>query len=114
MPSCIIEYTRDVETRVDIKALVDIAFNAIEDIGLFDRATIKARAIGYDHYKSGQDRDDYIHVSIKILSGRTAAQKKHLSDHMIEKLTPHVANTKSLTVDIIDMDIDSYGKKISS
>ncbi len=112
MPHCVIEYTRDIENDVDIKKLMEIAFDAVNGSGLFDRTAIKARAIGYDNFMSGQDRDDYIHISVKILSGRTAEQKKMLSGHVIEKLTPHVGKTKSLTVDIIDMDIDSYAKYI--
>ena len=112
MPHCIIEYTKDVEQKVDIKNLMEVAFEAVDGSGLFDRKAIKARTIAYDQYMSGQDRDDYIHVSVKILSGRTPAQKKMLSEQMIKKLTPHVGNTKSLTVDIINMDIDSYAKHI--
>ena len=112
MPHCVIEYTRDVEKDVDIKKLMETAFEAVDSSGLFDRKAIKARTIGYDNFMSGQDWDDYIHVSVKILSGRTPAQKQNLSNHMIEKLAPHVGKTKSLTVDIVDMDIDSYAKRI--
>ena len=112
MPHCVIEYTRNVEKDVDIKKLVDVAFNAVETSGHFDRAAIKARALGFDIFKSGQNRDDYIHVKLRILSGRTTEQKIQLSDHMVDCLSPHIAKTKSLTIEIIDMDIDSYGKLI--
>lgn len=113
MPHCIISYTRDIEQDINIKSLLDVAFGAVESTGLFDRASIKARAIGYDIYKSGQNRDDYIHIDLKILSGRTAEQKKALSDHMMNAISPHIGRTKSLTIDIIDMDKASYGKLIA-
>lgn len=112
MPHCVIEYTRDVEQKIDINNLLDVAFSAVETSGQFDRAAIKARAIGFDIFKSGQSRDEYIHIKLRILSGRTPEQKKQLSDHMVEKLRSHIGNTKSLTVEIIDMDISSYGKLI--
>ncbi len=112
MPHCIIEYTRDIEQEVDIKHLLDVAFDAVNSAGLFDRASIKARAIGYDMYRSGQSRNDYIHIDLKILSGRTPEQKKALSDHMIDTISPHIGRTKSFTVDVIDMDIVAYGKSI--
>lgn len=113
MPHCIIEYTRDVEDKVDIKNLLDVAFDAVDGSGFFDKAAIKGRAIGFDIYKSGQDRDDYIHVKLRILSGRTTDQKKQLSKHILNALVPHVGDTKSLSVEIIDMDIESYVKKIA-
>ncbi len=113
MPHCIISYTRDVEQDINIKSLLDVAFGAVESAGLFDRASIKARAIGYDIYKSGQSRNDYIHIDLKILSGRTAQQKKELSDHLMNTISPHIGRTKSLTIDIIDMDIASYGKLVA-
>lgn len=112
MPHCIIEYTRDIEKKIDMKNLMDVAFEAVDSSGLFDRKAIKARTISFDQFKSGQDRNDYIHISVKILSGRTTDQKKSLSQHMVDKLAPHVGNTKSLTVDIVDMDIDTYSKII--
>ncbi len=112
MPHCIIEYTRNIEKDIDLDKLIDVAFESVDQSGLFDRTAIKARAIGYDHFKSGQDRNDYIHISVKILAGRTTEQKKQLSDHMIKVIHPHIGNTKSLTVEIIDMDADSYGKLI--
>ena len=113
MPHCIIEYTRDLESKVDIKNLIDVAFEAIEGTGLFDKTAIKGRAIAFDIYKSGQDRDDYIHVKMRILSGRTPDQKKQLSALVLNALKPHIGDTKSLTVEIIDMDIESYGKSIA-
>lgn len=112
MPHCVIEYTRDVEQKIDINNLLETAFNAVETCGHFDRAAIKARAIGFDIFKSGQNRDDYIHIKLRILSGRTPEQKKEISDHMVANLSQHIENTKSLTVEIIDMDIGSYGKLI--
>lgn len=113
MPHCIIEYTRDVESKVDIKKLLNVAFDAVDSSGLFNKAAIKARAIAFDIYKSGQDRDDYIHVKLRILSGRNPDQKKQLSNHMLSSLKPYVGETKSLTIEIIDMEIESYGKHIA-
>ncbi|MEZ5759332.1 MAG: 5-carboxymethyl-2-hydroxymuconate Delta-isomerase [Emcibacteraceae bacterium] len=114
MPHCVIEYTRDIEKKVDMSALLDVAFEAVLSSGHFDRASIKARAIAFDIYKSGQSRDDYIHVKLRILSGRTAEEKNFLSDHLVAALGPHIGNTKSLTVEIIDMDRGSYGKLIAA
>tara|TARA_R110002096_G_scaffold416576_3_gene619641 strand:+ start:79721 stop:80068 length:348 start_codon:yes stop_codon:yes gene_type:complete len=113
VPHCVIEYTRNIEAEINISDLLGVAFEGVASCGHFNREAIKARAIPFDIYKSGLDRDDYIHLKLRILSGRTPEQKKQISDHMIEQLIAHVGRTKSLTVEIIDMDIGSYGKYIA-
>ena len=113
MPHCVIEYTRSIEAEINISDLLGVAFESVASSGHFNREAIKARAMPFDIYKSGLDRDEYIHVKLRILSGRTPQQKKQISDHMIEHLSTHVGRTKSLTVEIIDMDIGSYGKYIA-
>jgi 5-carboxymethyl-2-hydroxymuconate isomerase len=113
VPHCVIEYTRNIEAEINISDLLGVAFEGVASCGHFNREAIKARAIPFDIYKSGLDRDDYIHIKLRILSGRTPEQKKQISDHMIEQLIAHVGRTKSLTVEIIDMDIGSYGKYIA-
>lgn len=114
MPHCIVNYTREIEQEIDVKNLLDIAFDAVDSSGHFDRKSIKARAICYDIYRSGLNSDEYIHIDLKILSGRTIEQKKALSDHMINSIKPHIGQIKSLTIDIIDMEIEAYGKLVTA
>lgn len=113
MPHCIIEYTRDLEKTVDIKNLVDVAFESIYQSGLFKRTVIKARAYPVDYYKSGLEGDDHIHLTVKILPGRTDEQKKALTDIIIENLEPIVGNVKSTSVEVVDLHGPSYNKILS-
>jgi len=113
MPHCIIEYTRNVEDQIKISKLVEVAYEGVVSSGIFNPKAIKVRAIPFEFYKSGLERSDYIHVKLRILSGRTIEQKKEISDYMIECIKPHIGQTKSLTLEVIDMDIRSYGKYIN-
>lgn len=112
MPHCIIEYTRDRENKVDVANLVNTAFDAIDSSGLFASTAIKVRAIPLDHYKSGLDSDDFIHLTIKILPGRTDQMKKDLSAIVLKNIKPLVADTKSTSVEIVDLHGESYDKYI--
>ena len=112
MPHCIIEYTKELETRININELMNAAFESVASSGLFNNTAIKARAIAIDQYKSGLERNDYIHITVRILSGRTAEQKKYLSETVMNGVKPFIGNTKSTTIEIVDMDKDSYAKHI--
>ncbi len=113
MPHCIIEYTRGVENEIKISKLVDVAYEGVVNSGIFNSNAIKVRAIPFEFYKSGLNPNEYIHIKLRILSGRTIEQKKEISDYMIECIKPHIGQTKSLTLEVIDMDIRSYGKHIN-
>ena len=112
MPHCIIEYTSEIERFLDLKRLVDVTFDGIEQSGLFDKTAIKVRANKLDYYKSGLDRDDFIHLTIKILPGRTDRQKWLLTDNILDKIEQVVGNTKSTTIEVVDLHKPSYNKRL--
>ena len=45
------------------------------DSGLFPEYDIKTRAIAFDHHRTGQTRDSFVHVAIHLLDGRSDEQK---------------------------------------
>lgn len=112
MPHCIIEYTSELEPALDIKKLVNVTFDGIEKTGIFDPTAIKVRATKLDYYKSGLDRDDFIHLTVKILPGRTDEQKKLLTETILDSVSAIVGNTKSTSVEVVDLHGPSYNKRL--
>ncbi len=108
MPHCIIEHSKDFEGRVDelIAAVHDGALAA----GLFDENDIKTRALCYENYQTGTSKKPFIHVSSKILVGRNNEQKSALSNAILLHINKLNVGSCSLTVEIIDIDKDSYAK----
>lgn len=51
-------------------------------------------------------------MALKILSGRTSEQKLSLSNAVIKELVALAYNDVSITVEVVDMDRDSYRKVI--
>ena len=120
MPHVIIEHSSDFSKK-SIKAIQVEIQNIMKSIteGNFDPDQCKCRAISFDEYLVGhpnQDSASFIHVSIKILSGRTIEARKKLSNQslqFIEQLTKDLKLTNSrcdLSVDIIEMDKETYQK----
>ncbi len=110
MPHCIVEHS----PCVDPKELNQKVFLGALESGLFapDGSDIKVRSIVYENYQTGAVKEDFIHVGLRILSGRSDADKLSLSQCVLTQLESLNLSKASLTVEIVDMDRDSYSKKI--
>ncbi len=114
MPHCIIEYAKNIENLVKPQQLLNAVFQGAAKSQLFTKDTdIKTRSIAYDHYQIGDEKNDFVHVTIKILSGRTLLQRQHLSSLVLNSLSSLNFNDTSLTVEIVDMEKESYVKKLT-
>jgi 5-carboxymethyl-2-hydroxymuconate isomerase len=114
MPHCIIEYAKDIEKSVTPQQLLKAVFQGASKSQLFAKDTdIKTRAVVYDHYQIGNNKDKFVHVTIKILSGRTLEQRQHLSSLVLEQLLTLNFSETSITIEVVDIDKDSYAKKLT-
>ncbi|WP_108649069.1 5-carboxymethyl-2-hydroxymuconate Delta-isomerase [Dongshaea marina] len=110
MPHCIIEYSKPIEEHVAIEQLVERVHSSAFDSGLFRESDIKTRAIGYEHFKLGEEHNNFIHLSVKILPGRTDEQKAMLADGVLNALGSLAMTDLALSVEVVDLPGDSYIK----
>lgn len=111
MPHLIIEYAAPLKQEIDIQELVDATFDAAKASDLFGTKAIKVRAIPIDAFNTGGTNQAFIHVNIKLLPGRTMEQKKALSERVLANLTANVKEDVAISVEINDLDADSYTKR---
>lgn len=111
MPHILIEYAQNLDTSLDLNALVRAVHEGALRADLFEPEAIKVRAIAYHHYLVAGQVQDFIHLRIQILSGRSEQQKKHLSQCLFESAEAVAAAVPSLTVEVVDMDRFSYVKR---
>ena len=76
-------------------------------------ADIKVRAIAYQNFKLGDGKTSFVHVVVKILAGRTDEQKQRLSQEIIKKLSGLGHQDISITVEVVDMERQSYQKHLA-
>ncbi|WP_445400135.1 5-carboxymethyl-2-hydroxymuconate Delta-isomerase [Zobellella sp. An-6] len=112
MPHCVIEYSTTLGRQLSPSALVTAVHQGAFDSGLFEEADIKSRAVGYDYHHHGGARRDFIHVTLKILSGRTPEQRKALAALVLEALAGLGLEDISLTVEVVEMERESYAKRL--
>lgn len=108
MPHCIIEHS----AALDAERILPLVFSGAMESGLFepDGSDIKIRTMTYHHYLTGAKHSDFIHVALKILSGRSPEQKKMLSLCVLSALKTLDIQTCSLTVEVVDIERNSYSK----
>ena len=80
--------------------------------GVVQAADLKIRAIAYADYLVAGTHDGFCHVSLYLLEGRTPEQKVLLSEALRAAMVALLPQTKSLSVDIRDMDAVAYKKRV--
>ena len=110
MPHIIVEYSEQSVNRTQIKAVLEAVHRSIADSGLFEESHIKTRAYPFRDFTNAGGSEPYIHIQARIKSGRDAENKKRLSEEILGGLRPLNIPASVVTVEIIDMDRDSYGK----
>ena len=112
MPHIVIEYAQSLDATLDLNALVKAVYDGAGRSDLFEPETIKVRAIAFQHYLVAGEVQSFIHLRAQILSGRSEAQKKQLSQCLLEGIEPLATTVTSLTVDVVDMDRFCYAKRV--
>ncbi|WP_019616595.1 5-carboxymethyl-2-hydroxymuconate Delta-isomerase [Psychromonas ossibalaenae] len=110
MPHCIIEYSSDLHTIVKPDQLIGAVFAGALNSKLFEAYDIKTRALCFDNYQTGPVKNAFIHVVVKILSGRTAEQRSILSGLVLTELKSFDFVSTSLTVEVVEIERSSYAK----
>lgn len=115
MPNLIMEYSNSVEERVNIPSLLEDVHQVALQSGLFNLASVKSRAIRVNDWMIGEEgnSDDFIHICVELLDGRSEEQKSVLSQQLIEALQVHAAHVRSLTVNIREMDRACFQKVVN-
>ncbi|KLN59960.1 hypothetical protein WH96_14705 [Kiloniella spongiae] len=109
MPHCIVEYAAPLQNQINVSSLVDDLFSGMVDTGLFDPTTIKVRAVPSDHFKTGSDKQLYIHTTVKLLPGRSSQQKETLGQALMDIKAQALAGAAMLSVEVVDLS-DAYFK----
>lgn len=84
MPHLSIEYSRNLEARLDLPALLAVLRDAAVETGVFPPAGIRVRAFAADHVliADGDPKHGFIDISIRLRGGRSAEDKARATAHV--------------------------------
>ena len=119
MPHIIIEHSKNILEKelIEIGREIQKIMSNISE-GNFDPDQCKIRCIAYQNYIVGLEKnhENFIHISIKILSGRDVVIRKKLALETFEYTKNFYKNLKlpqkrcDISVDIIEVDREVYQK----
>lgn len=112
MPHIIVEYAEQITEGVPIGSILQVVHQSIADSGLFKANQIKSRAYPFRTFTNAGGSEPYIHIQARIKSGRDADNKKQLGEVILAGLSSLSIPASMITIEIIDMDRDSYGKLV--
>jgi 5-carboxymethyl-2-hydroxymuconate isomerase len=113
MPQITVEYSRNVESRTDIRRLVAVVHEAALASKLFGRGFgIRTRAAPRDIYAiADQDPDNaFVAVIVRLAAGRSDEQQSALADLVFRAVCEHLADASASTPLAISLEVQEIGE----
>jgi len=92
MPHFTIEYSANLDDRIDMGAVVELVRNAAVQTGIFPLGGIRVRAIRCEHYAIADGRRDYsfLDMVLRLGEGRDLATRKKAGEHIFKALSSYL------------------------
>ena len=118
MPHFTIEYSANLDKRVDMGAVVEVVRKAAVETGIFPLGGIRVRAVRCEHFAiaDGNAQFGFLDMVLRLGEGRDLATRKKAGEHIFKALSayldPVFANSKfALSFDMQINDKDTSWKR---
>jgi 5-carboxymethyl-2-hydroxymuconate isomerase len=92
MPHFTIEYSANLDSRIDIGAVVEIVRKAAVETGIFPLGGIRVRAVRCEHHAiaDGSGNPGFLDMVLRLGEGRDLATRKKAGEHIFKALSAHL------------------------
>src|SRR6202000_2148499 len=92
MPHFTIEYSANLDKRVDMAGVVETVRKAAVETGIFPLGGIRVRAVRCEHYAIADGRADYgfLDMVLRLGGGREHRARKKAGEHIFKALSAHL------------------------
>src|SRR5580658_1187892 len=92
MPHFTIEYSANLDARLDMAAIVELVRKAAVETAVFPLGGIRVRAIRCEHYAiaDGSAHFGFLAMMLRLGEGRDLATRKRAGEHIFRKLSEHL------------------------
>ena len=92
MPHFTIEYSANLDARVDMGAVVELVRKAAIETGIFPLGGIRVRALRCEHYAiaDGNPQHGFLAMVLRLGEGRDLAARKKAGEHIFKALSAHL------------------------
>ena len=92
MPHFTIEYSANLDARVDMAEIVEVVRKAAVETGIFPLGGIRVRAVSCEHYAiaDGNPQHGFLAMVLRLGEGRDLAARKKAGEHIFKALSVHL------------------------
>ena len=92
MPHFTIEYSANLDKRLDMAKVVEIVRKAAVETGIFPLGGIRVRAVRCEHYAiaDGNPNLGFLDMVLRLGEGRDLATRKKAGEHIFKALSAHL------------------------
>ncbi|MGY3622937.1 5-carboxymethyl-2-hydroxymuconate isomerase [Bradyrhizobium sp. USDA 10063] len=92
MPHFTIEYSANLDSRLDMDEVVELVRKAAVETSIFPLGGIRVRAIRCAHYAIADGRDDYgfLDMVLRLGEGRDLPTRKKAGEHIFKALSTYL------------------------
>ena len=115
MPHFTIEYSANLDARVDMGAVVELVRKAAVETGIFPLGGIRVRAIRCEHYAIADRRQKYafLDMVLRLGEGRDLATRKQAGEHIFKALSAYLNPVFTETKFALSFDMQINDKETS-
>ena len=115
MPHFTIEYSANLDTRVDMAEIVEIVRNAAVETGIFPLGGIRVRAVRCEHYAiaDGNPQHGFLAMVLRLGEGRDLAARQKAGEHIFRALSVHLGPVFAETKFALSFDMQINDKETS-
>jgi 5-carboxymethyl-2-hydroxymuconate isomerase len=92
MPHFTIEYSANLDSRVDMAGVVEVVRKAAVETGIFPLGGIRVRAVRCEHFAIADGNPDYgfLDMVLRLGEGRDLATRKKAGDNVFKALSAYL------------------------
>jgi 5-carboxymethyl-2-hydroxymuconate isomerase len=115
MPHFTIEYSANLDARVDMGKVVEVVRKAAVETGIFPLGGIRVRAVRCEHYAiaDGNPHLGFLDMVLRLGEGRDLAARKNAGEHIFKALSAHLDPVFAETKFALSFDMQINDKNTS-
>jgi 5-carboxymethyl-2-hydroxymuconate isomerase len=115
MPHFTIEYSANLDGRLDMGRVVEVVRKAAVETGIFPLGGIRVRAIRCEHYAIADGRGDhgFLDMVLRLGEGRDLTTRQKAGEHIFRALSQHLDPVFSASSFALSFDMQINDKETS-
>jgi len=115
MPHFTIEYSANLDQRVDMSKVVEIVRKAAVETGIFPLGGIRVRAIRCEHYAiaDGNPNLSFLDMVLRLGEGRDLPTRQKAGEHIFKALSAHLDPVFAQSKFALSFDMQINDKDVS-